>query len=261
MENFLTLFTFIFGLLIGSFMNVVILRLPLSKDIVFDRSGCTSCKRQLKWFDNIPVVSYLLLKGKCRYCNNPISLQYPLIEVWHGVLAILLLNNWWNYGLAEGLEKVSYFVIASIFTAHFIIDLRHHLLLDKLNISLLLPILYLVFRGEDWKGALIGGAFGAVFPLAVTWIFYKIKGVIGLGGGDIKLFGLLGLLLGIKGVILNIFTSCLIGSVITIILILLKKVKRDQFIAFGPFILLTAWLQIFHPELFERWRNILIPYY
>lgn len=260
METYLEALAAVFGLIVGSFINVVILRLPEGKNITWDRSACRKCSRQLAWYENIPVLSYLFLLGRCRTCKERISIQYPLVEIAHGVAAYTLLRDWVTLDIQIGIYQLSTFLIVSILIAHFVIDLRYQLLLDKLNIALLLPVIILIVIDESYIRALAGGAFGFLLPLGVTWIFYKITGKIGLGGGDIKLFGVIGLMFGIQGVLLNLFTSCLLGSFITIFLIVLKIVRRDQFIPFGPYIILVTFTQIFFPNLMEHWKTLLFPY-
>lgn len=261
MEFLLSIITIVFGLVVGSFMNVVIIHLPNYSPLGFRRSQCPHCKNKLSWFENLPVLSFIALHAKCRHCSQKISWQYPLVEIWHGLMAFLILNEWWLLDLEQQVASLATFLIVAIFTAHFIIDWRHHLLLDKLNIALLFPIIALIWISQSWMEALVGASFGLFIPLAITWLFYKLRGVIGLGGGDIKLFGLLGMLFGIKGVVLNIFTSCMLGSVVTIMLIVLKIVKRDQHIAFGPYILITALIQLIYPNYFQLWAAYLIPSY
>lgn len=261
MEILLSLITISFGLVVGSFVNVVIIHLPNNSPIAFRRSSCPHCQTQLSWFENLPVISFIFLRARCKHCSQKISWQYPLVEMWHGLMAFLILNGWWLLSLNQQINSLMTFMIVSIFSAHFVIDWRHHLLLDKLNITLLFPIIVLVWMSQSWMEALIGGAFGLFMPLAITWLFYKLRGVIGLGGGDIKLFALLGMLFGLKGVILNIFTSCMLGSVVTILLIALKIAKRDQHIAFGPYILVTALIQLIYPNHFQQWSAYLIPSY
>ena len=260
MEMYLAVIATAFGLIVGSFINVVILRLPEGKNITWDRSACRKCSRQLAWYENIPVLSYLFLLGRCRTCKECISIQYPLVEIVHGVAGYVLLKDWASLDVQTGIYQLSIFFIVSILIAHFVIDLRHQLLLDKLNIALLLPVIVLIIIDESYIRALTGGTFGFSLPLAVTWIFYKVTGKIGLGGGDIKLFGVIGLMFGIQGVLLNLFTSCMLGSFITIFLIMFKIVRRDQFIPFGPYIILVTFTQIFFPNLMEQWKTLLFPY-
>tara|TARA_R110002049_G_scaffold227376_4_gene399581 strand:+ start:107 stop:832 length:726 start_codon:yes stop_codon:yes gene_type:complete len=241
-------------------MNVVVLRLPNGKDVVFDRSGCPKCKKLISWYDNIPIFSFLFLRGKCRSCRTSISFQYPLFELWHGLLAFIIFYNWQVMGLTEFYISLCKFFIAAIFSAHILIDLKHQLLLDVLNLALLPFVIVMVWLTGLWQDSLVGAAVGFFFPLLVTWIFYLLRGKIGLGGGDIKLFGVLGALFGIKGVILNIFSSCILGSVVTITMIVFKKTKSDQYIPFGPYILIISLIQMLFPSYFALWQNFLIPY-
>lgn len=237
---------FIFGLLIGSFLNVVILRLPLKKDLVKARSACPKCNKQLKWFHNIPLLSFLFLRGKCRFCETRISWRYPLIEVFTGLVAFWLMPTDWD---SQSLAHFSfYFTIACIFICHLMIDLDHHLLLDSLNLYLLIVLLTFSIFYFPWPYWVLGGAIGFGSPLLVTWLFYKIRGQVGLGGGDIKLFGILGIFLGPMGIMFTIFFSCLVGAVVGLILISLNKMTKDKPMAFGPSILLVAAFQIFFPE-------------
>ena len=253
-------FIFFLGTLIGSFMNVVVLRLPEGKDVVFDRSGCPKCKSQISWYDNIPIFSFIFLLAKCRKCHSSISFQYPLFEFWHGLLALILFYNWESMDQTDVIVSLCKFFIAAIFSAHILIDLKHQLLLDVLNIALIPFVLVLIWLDGQWQDSLIGASVGFFFPLLVTWIFYLLRGKIGLGGGDIKLFGVLGALFGLKGVILNIFSSCILGSILTIALIVFKKTKSDQYIPFGPYILIVALIQMILPDYFAWWQNFLIPY-
>jgi len=256
MEYLIGLYFFVFGIIVGSFLNVVILRLPLGKDLVFTRSACPNCNTKLYWYHNIPLVSFLALKGKCAFCGDRISWRYPLIELLTGLIAFWLMPTHFSF------ESISYFlyffIIACIFICHFFIDLDHYLLLDSLNIYLLLVILPFTAFMHTWQFWLIGGTLGMGLPLFVTWAFYKIRGQIGLGGGDIKLYGILGLYLGPMGIIFNIFASCFVGALVGIMLIALKKMSKDKPIAFGPAIIIVASFQIFFPKLAERFQVYLL---
>jgi leader peptidase (prepilin peptidase)/N-methyltransferase len=246
MDSLFLFYAFIFGLLVGSFLNVLILRLPVHKNLVTARSACPSCGTQLRWFHNIPVLSFIFLRGKCGFCQGRISWRYPLIELFTGLV------SYWLFPSIVSVESLGFFVfqfsIACLFICHFFIDLDHHLLLDKLNLYLLLIIFPFVVLNYHWSYWLVGGLLGFGAPLLVTWLFYKIRGQVGLGGGDIKLYGLLGLLLGPMGVFLTIFLSCLIGAVLGIALIVAGKLSKDKPMAFGPAILVVASFQIFFPE-------------
>jgi prepilin signal peptidase PulO-like enzyme (type II secretory pathway) len=257
MTQLFTAYFFVFGLLIGSFLNVVILRLPRKEDLVFKPSACPKCGNRLRWYHNVPLLSFIALRGKCSFCGTRISWRYPLIELFTGLVAIWLMPDQFTaYHLSEFLF---YFTVASIFICHFVIDIEHHLLLDVLNLYLLAIFLaYAVFHFH-WIHWVSGAVFGFGAPLLVTWLFYKLRGQVGLGGGDIKLYGILGIYLGATGVFLNIFLSCFIGAVFGLSLIALKKMTKDKPMAFGPSILLVAAFQIFFPEYALEIQKLLIP--
>ncbi len=248
----------IFGLLIGSFVNVLIYRLPLSKDIVFPRSACPHCETIIPWYRNIPVFSFLFLRGKCGTCHRFISIQYPLIELINGVVYFLLASGLTASSISSELLPLTLkALIFSLLLAHFVIDFRHQLLPDGINIFLAIFFLSLSIINEQWQMGLYGFAIGLALPLVVTYLFYLAKGVVGLGGGDIKLFGALGLFLGPLGIIQNIFLSCLLGSVLGIGLILVKAMKRERPIPFGPFIIAVAGFQIYFPDYFTRLLSVI----
>ncbi len=250
METLFSVYAAIFGLLIGSFLNVVILRLPAKKDLVHTRSACPNCGTKLYWFHNIPVLSFLALRGKCAFCGMKISLRYPLIECLTGLIAFWLFPK--DISVLSITHFLFYFAIASVFICHFFIDLEHHLLLDSLNLYLLALILSYSIFYLSWQYWVTGGAIGFLGPLIVTWLFYKFRGQVGLGGGDIKLFGVLGILLGPVGIVFTIFLSCFVGAFSGIVLISLNKMTKDKPIAFGPYIILVAAFQIFFPEYSTR---------
>ena len=243
MDTLYDIYAFIFGCLIGSFLNVVILRLPLEKNLVSERSACPKCGSQLKWYHNIPVLSFLVLRGRCGFCGTRISWRYPLIELLTGFISLWLMPdhpNLENLGL-----YFFFFSIACVFICHFFIDLDHQLLIDKLNIYLLILIIPYSVVHFSWMHWLAGGVLGFGIPLLVTWLFYKIRGQVGLGGGDIKLFGILGILLGPMGIFFTIFLSCFVGAVVGLLMIALAKMSKDKPMPFGPSILMVAAFQIF----------------
>lgn len=253
MNTLLSIYSFIFGALIGSFLNVIIIRLPEKKDLVLARSGCRNCGTQLSWYHNIPILSFVFLKGRCAFCQSRISWRYPLIEILTGLIALWLLPTELNfYSIAVFLFQ---FIVACIFISHFFIDLDHHLLLDSLNLYLLATILAYSLFHYHWLHSLMGGILGFGAPLLVTWIFYKLRGQVGLGGGDIKLYGILGILLGPMGIVFTIFLSCFVGALIGLTLIALGKSSREKPMAFGPSILLVAAFQIYFPSYAQILQN------
>lgn len=246
----LKLLIFIFGTFIGSFLNVVIYRIPRGQSIVKPRSKCPECGTMIKWYQNIPVFSWMFLRGKCAHCGSKIPIKYPLVELICGFFSFHLFPDSLEPELL--FQYSYYFSVACILLAQFVIDIEHQLLPDKINIYfLLITIPYVAFTTPltYW---ILGGLIGFVGPLTVTWLFYKLRGQIGLGGGDIKLFGILGLLLGPVGIMHNIFMSCFVGAIIGILLIATKRMDKNTPLAFGPYIILVASFQIYFPRLFEK---------
>ncbi len=250
MPGILFIFVFIFGLIIGSFTNVLIYRLPLGIGLFLPRSFCPGCKKTVSWYENIPVLSFIFLKGRCSNCSTKIPFQYPLIELIVGFFAVLLFPSIPDY---ESLIRfIIYFSVAVVFLSMFVIDLRYKIIPNQLNAYLAILFLAYAIVFIPLNKWLIGGLIGIGFPALITWIFYLLRGEIGLGGGDIKLFGVLGIYLGPMGIIHNIFLSCLLGSIIGGILILSKKLDRKNPIPFGPFIIIVASLQILFPDNFTK---------
>jgi prepilin signal peptidase PulO-like enzyme (type II secretory pathway) len=246
----------IYGLLIGSFLNVVIYRLPQAKSVVRPRSSCPKCGHQIRWYENIPLLSFLFLKGKCSQCETSIPLRYPLIELLVGAFFYA------RFPIAfEGLFLYSYIfelVVFCLFVCIFFIDLDHHIIPDSLNIALGLLFLTHAFIQHRWQSALIGAGLAFAFTFGFTYLFYKLRGVIGLGGGDIKLFTALGAQLGVQGIVYNIFLSCFVGAIIGLSLLGLKKISSDRPFAFGPSIIAVSVLQILYPSYFEMIMSFLI---
>lgn len=249
MENIISSFSLLFGLLVGSFLNALIYRLPRNINIAYPRSSCPSCNKIIAWYENVPVFSYLYLRGKCSGCGVRISWQYPVVEVVSSVAALLLAPRSLESG--DLFNFFFFFSVFCVFLVHFIVDLKHQILPDSLNVYLAALFLIVSVFNFPWTHWFLGGVIGFGFPLIVSWLFYQIKGQIGLGGGDIKLYGALGIYLGPIGVMQNLFLSCLIGAIIGGTLILTKVIKKETPIPFGPFILIVGALQIFANGWFE----------
>lgn len=257
MESVLFLLAGIFGLLLGSFLNVLIYRLPKNLNIAYPGSGCTNCGKAITWYENIPIFSYLFLKGKCSQCRAKISLLYPFIEFVTMGFAFIIAPKSINSS-----DLVNYFFFLSVFCVflvHFVVDLKHQILPDSLNLYLACIFLLVSFFSHPWQYWTLGGLIGFGFPLTVSLIFYKLKGQVGLGGGDIKLYGALGLYLGPIGIIQNIFLSCTLGAVVGLLMIAVKIMKRENPIPFGPFIIFIAFFQIFTESFYQRIVGHLFP--
>lgn len=241
----LAIFSGLVGALIGSFLNVLIYRLPRNKDFVLARSACPHCGDPIPFYLNVPLLGFLVLRGKCRACKAPIHWRYPLVELATGVIFFFSFPD--NFEMASLYTYVFTVSVSCALIVHFFIDLEHRLLLDKINIYLLLLILpYSVIFSTPthWIGGAVLG-FGG--PFLISWAFYKIKGKIGLGGGDIKLWGVLGLLLGPLGIMENIFLSSFVGSLVGLFLMARRSYSAENGIPFGPFIILVAMAQIYFP--------------
>jgi leader peptidase (prepilin peptidase)/N-methyltransferase len=218
----------VYGLVLGSFYNVIGLRVPLKKSIVSPRSACSTCGHQLKAYELIPVLSYMLQNGKCRGCQSRISPIYPFFELLTGVLfATAPLVIGWSGELVVALSLISMFIIIVVSDIHYMI-IPDKILIWFAGIFLLERIFWPL---SPWWDSLLGAVTGFLLLLIVALVS---KG--GMGMGDVKLYALLGLVLGFKLVLLSFFFSTLFGAVIGGLALLFKVVKRKQPIPFGPFI-------------------------
>ena len=242
---------FMFGMCIGSFLNVCIHRLPSSMSIINpSRSFCPQCNSAIQFYDNIPVFSYLWLKGRCRNCKASISLRYPLVELMAGILAIAIL---FMFGLT--LEGVVYFVLISSLLVITFIDIDHKIIPDIITLPGI-PIglaASIVLPDMTFKSSLLGLLVGGGSLLLVAWTYSLITQKEGMGGGDIKLLGMIGTFIGWKGVIFTIFAASLTGTFVGIIVMLLKGKNLKFAIPFGPFLSIGAMSYIFFGDKVFFW--------
>ncbi|MFZ5754398.1 MAG: prepilin peptidase [Bacillota bacterium] len=242
----MTLFlTFAYGLIFGSFLNVLIYRLPRGENIAYPPSHCTSCNTKLKPRDLIPVFSFLFLGGKCRYCGEKIHWCYPVTEI---VNALGWMTIIYYYGLsARGVAGCFLFSLALVIGQ---IDLEHYLIPDSLVITLLAGgVVYHFFSQEM-------GILNRILGLAVGFAIPFLLAVVsrgGMGGGDIKLTAAMGFWLGFPGVFYALFVGALVGSITGILLIALKRKKRRDPIPFGPFLVLGFLVIFFFRDQFVQW--------
>ena len=249
MDTILPIFIFIVGAAIGSFSNVCIYRLPKKLSIISPPSQCPNCGKSISPFDNIPIISFILLRGRCRYCQSPISWRYPIVEL---ITGLIFLSLYLNFRISP-----QFFIYALLCTSLIIIafiDLEHKIIPDVitlpgiiigLTLSLTIPHITLI---NSIKGLLIGG--GLFYAIAII-----SRG--GMGGGDIKLIAMVGSFLGWKNVLLTIFLGSLFGSIVGIVLIILKKKNRKDMVPFGPFLSLGAIISIFFGrDLIYLWLTI-----
>ena len=241
---------FFFGLIIGSFCNVIIYRLPLGKSVVFPNSYCPSCNKPIKWYDNIPLVSYLLLMGKCRFCKKRISIQYPLIELITGINFLLLwifIEN--NYVLS------GFFVFTVLLTAIFMIDFYHSIIPDELSFTLIAAGL-LFSPVNPYLGdtavlfrviySIAGAVTGMLFFLIVDKTGKKLLKKDVIGGGDIKLLAGIGAVLSFPGIFISVFIGSLLGTIFSVFCIYVIKTKKwGEYIPYGPFLILSIYIYLY----------------
>lgn len=235
---------FLLGTLIGSFLNVCIYRIPRKEDIVYTPSHCFNCSNPIKWYDLVPVVSYILLLGKCRHCKTKISLQYPIIELLNGAA---YMGIFCIYGLSK--ETFIYSALFSILLVIALIDLKHFIIPNGLVIALtVLALINLALDYPNWLNYVIGFFCVSLILLGIAVI---TRGK--MGGGDIKLMAAAGLLLGWQHILLALMLGSIIGAFIGIVLIATKVITRKQMIPFGPFLSLGIMLSVLFYEPLIFW--------
>ncbi len=234
---------FLFGTIIGSFLNVVILRLPdPGTSIVFPSSHCPKCKNTLSWYENIPILSYLVLGGKCRHCKVSISPQYPIVELLTGLLAVAVIAN---FGLS--LTALGFFLFCAALVTIIWIDLHHQIIPDVIS----LPGIIFGFAFSfvsffvTWQESLIGLLAGGGIFYAVSYSYYLLRRQEGLGGGDIKLLAMLGAFLGWQSLLFIIFTSSVTGTVAGLFAMRSQKKGGATRIPFGPFLAVSGLFYLF----------------
>lgn len=249
MNVLILVFAGIFGLIFGSFLNVCIYRIPQEKSIVWPGSFCPKCGKPIKWYDNIPVLSYILLWGKGRCCKEPISCQYPLVELLTSALTVLFV---WKLGITPWTFVVLTVVYVLIISS--VIDLQLMIIPDRFSVGLIVFGLAVSFLNPNFDGSawhhfltsLLGASVGFFGTLAVAllgwWMFKKEA----MGGGDVKLMGGIGALVGWEGVITTIIFASVLGLVYSGFLMIFKGKKGGDAIPFGPFLSMGALINLFY---------------
>ncbi len=257
MSNYLIeIIIFIFGICIGSFINVCIYRLPTSKSIIDpQRSICPKCGSLIRFYDNIPLLSYLWLKGRCRHCNAPIPFRYFLVEIMSGFFALCV---FFKFGITlEGL--IYYAFVASLLVITFI-DVDHQIIPDVITLPGI-PIGFLAsfaLPAVTYKDSIIGLLAGGGSLYLVAWTYQIIKGKDGMGGGDIKLLAMIGAFVGWKGVLFTIFAGSAVGALVGTIVMLHTQKGMKLAVPFGPFLSIGAIAYIFFgPQIISWYFNLL----
>ena len=234
-----------FGLAWGSFLNVVIYRLPLRMSLFKPSSSCPHCNEKIKFYDNIPVLSFLLLRGKCRHCKGKISLRYPLVELLTAVSFLLLYSQ----------HSLSFFFFAScLFACALIalgfIDFYHQILPDEITLpGLLLALIYSLFRTDlNLRQALIGAVAGAGFLLFVYYAYYLLRKKEGLGLGDVTMMLLIGAYLGWRQAFFTLILASFVGALVGIFFIIYKKKDFQYSLPFGTFLAPAAFAALLWGE-------------
>jgi leader peptidase (prepilin peptidase)/N-methyltransferase len=249
------MFIFLMGLCIGSFLNVCIYRLPESKSIVHPRSMCPNCDTLIPFYDNIPLFSYLWLKGQCRRCKVKISMRYPMVELLGGLVA---LGTYLRFGLT--IETLIYYVFIAALLVVTFIDLDHRIIPDVITLpgipicfaaSFALPVI-------TYKDALLGILVGGGSLFLVAWVYTILTKKEGMGGGDIKLLAMMGAIVGWQGVLFTIFVASLVGTLAGFAVMLQSRKGMKLAVPFGPFLSIGSITYIFFgTELVTWYLNLL----
>lgn len=246
----LTFAVFVFGALVGSFLNVCIHRIPGGESIAFPASHCPLCKAPIKPYDNVPIVSWLLLRGRCRSCAAGIAIRYPLVEMLGGIAAVGALCA---FGLSAEALLIFAFLAALIVITF--IDLDHQIIPDAIS----LPGIFvgfaaaLLFGTPSWSDSLIGILLGGGLLWAVAEGYARLTGREGMGGGDIKLLAMIGAFLGWRAIPVTVLVGSLLGSVIGLSLMALRGRDTKMAIPFGPFLAAGAVVALFWGERIIDW--------
>ncbi|WP_017472730.1 prepilin peptidase [Amphibacillus jilinensis] len=245
MALFYYIVTFIFGLVLGSFYNVVGLRVPQKNFLQSDRSYCPNCKKVLRWFELLPVLSYLIQKGKCRGCHNAISKLYPIIELLTGTSFTL---SYWRFGLS--FELIVAFLVISLAVIIIVTDSRYFLIPNKILIFFLPFVIgaRVLVPLEPWWSPILGAiiGFGLIFLIIIV-----SKG--GMGAGDMKYFALLGIIFGYPSILLVFLLATFYGALVNTVLLLMRRVDRKSKVPFGPYISLAVLTVLIYGESIIDW--------
>ena len=239
---------FVIGAVIGSFLNVCIYRLPKNLDIIYTRSFCPKCKKKINWFDNIPLISFLILKFKCRCGKKSIPFQYFIVELISALFLCFVFATVFNY-----LDIVIMSLIFYTFVVIFFIDIRHFIIPDSLNFSLIsLGILKNFFPetslnlNQDMFQSLFGGALGYLTIWLIIILYKKIKNVEAMGFGDAKLLAGIGFILGFQSIFIILFIAAILGLSFSVPKLITKKHSLQTAIPFGPFLILGSIIYFFY---------------
>ena len=250
-NHLIEIIIFAFGMCIGSFMNVCIYRLPIKKSIVLPGSFCPGCETPIRFYDNIPIFSYIWLRGRCRHCDARISIRYLTVEIMGGAFAML---SYLKFGISlEGL--IYYAMVVSLLIVTYI-DLDYQIIPDVISLPGI-PIGFLAsfaLPALNYKESILGIVIGGGSLYLIAWSYHLLTKKEGMGGGDIKLLAMIGAVVGWKGVLFTIFVASVVGTVSGVLVMLRQKQDLKLAVPFGPFLSIGAISYIF-------FGSSLIPWY
>jgi leader peptidase (prepilin peptidase) / N-methyltransferase len=242
-DPFIIAISLLFGVIVGSFLNVVILRLPQENgSIIFPASHCPLCKNPLSWYDNIPLFSYIILRGRCRHCRSFISLQYPTVEVLMSLLSAAVV---FRFGLT--VTGAGYFLFCAALLVIIWIDIHHQIIPDVISLpGIVCGFLFSFFNSfVAWQDSLIGLLAGGGTLYTIALLYYLLRKQEGMGGGDIKLLAMIGSFLGWQSLPFVMFASSITGSIIGLLAMIPQKSGGNTRIPFGPFLSCSAFAYLF----------------
>lgn len=245
MSSFILSLFFIYGLFLGSFFNVVGLRVPSRQSITTGRSACTTCLQPLSWYELIPLCSYIIQHGKCRHCHQRIAILYPIIELLTGCLFALSF-----YMLGFQYDLIGALLLSSLLVIVFVTDITYLVIPNRILLFFMpLFIIYGLFHPQfPWWSSLSGLMIGYLMIAVVILIS---RG--GMGAGDMKLCAVLGFILGTQNIILTFFLACVIGAVVGVLMLMFKVIDRKQKIPFGPYIVVAAIISYYYGQSILEW--------
>ncbi len=222
----------LFGAIAGSFLNVCVYRLPLRKSVVWPASACPHCGRRLSWYENVPVFSFLALRGRCRTCGAAIGWRYPVIEL---LTAVMFGAAWWYYG--PGVLLASRLVFGCALIVLFAIDLEHHLLPNAMTLpGIVVGVLFSFFTEPGWQASLIGVLLGGGVLFLIAETYYRIRHEEGLGMGDVKMLAMVGAFVGWKLTLVTLMAASFAGTIVSLYLIAAKRGGMKSALPFGTFL-------------------------
>jgi leader peptidase (prepilin peptidase)/N-methyltransferase len=241
---------FLFGLCIGSFLNVCIHRIPTGKSIVHPGSSCPACGNAIRFYDNIPLLSYVLLRGRCRRCRTAISPRYPAVEL---LAALAAFGAYARFGMS--LESLVYFIFMAALLAVTFIDLDHRIIPDVITLPGI-PVFFLaalLLPSISWTNSLIGVIVGGGSLYLVGLVYYLLTRKEGMGGGDVKLLAMIGALVGWQGVLFTIFVASGVGTLAGLVVMGITRGNMKLKIPFGPFLAIGAVAYVFFGPRLIHW--------